>query len=1005
MKLRHRLLVVAMLAVTVLAAASAASIQPREIVLDNGLRIFVVEKPTSPTFAALYQFGVGGAMDPKGRSGIAHLLEHMMFKGTRSLGVIDAEREAALMKRQSELWHQLHLELDRAAEPFGKPDQARIEALRAELKTLDQQHRELVIQNEYNELITRAGAVGINASTSNDWTNYYYQLPANRLEFWFQVESERLLDPVFREFYAERDVVQEERRLRSENSPSGQVYEAQRSLIFQAHPYGTPVIGWPGDLQRLTVEDAMSYFRTYYSPSNCTMFLVGDVSAQRVEELARKYFGRWQRQAIPRLQVTEEPEPTGERRRVIEFDAEEQVSVAWRTVPEGHPDQYPLEILGRILGGLASSRLDKTAVQSERIASVVGAYQTSQRYAGVFTVSGTPTEGNNSQTLEQAFERELTRIQQDGVTAEELERAKIVTESSRAGVVKNNLGLAFLLSSAVRASGSISYFEEYPQRIEAVTAEQVKQVATQYLTPKRRTVVTVAKTPGGIKPSRGGEAHQHGGKQGPRGQTHSSGFERLLASVQSTGPLNFRVPQLGKEIERVVLPSGVVVYIKEDHSAPVIDISFQWVGGSNSLPVEKLPPFELGSDLLSEGGTATLSPEAFQERKEQLGMTMYLYMGSTGSGGSLRSLKRTFESSWKLAMEAIQQPRLDADRLQTIRGQYIDGQRRRYESPGGGAAAIQQEVIWGDHPRFGYTISRSQIEQVTPEAIRAMWERYAGRDNLYIAAVGDFDKQQVLKLIDQAFRPWRKAKDKKRLDLKWEPRWRPGIYNVEKALPQPAVRISQPLAIDRTAPEADHAAIEVLNDIFGGSGFRSRLMERLRTVEGLTYGVSSFMSHQGRAGQPGSLGVSYQTKQASVSRSVELVLQEMRKLIEEEVTEAEVAEQVEAWRSRFVFGFTNDFSVVNRMLSSELDERPYDYLQRELAAVQKVTKQDVRRVAQQYFRPDQVTVSIYGALTEDDRKKFSESSTYKLLTREQVFKGGFDQPSTSSAPSGALRIE
>jgi hypothetical protein len=118
-----------------------------------------------------------------------------------------------------------------------------------------------------------------------------------------------------------------------------------------------------------------------------------------------------------------------------------------------------------------------------------------------------------------------------------------------------------------------------------------------------------------------------------------------------------------------------------------------------------------------------------------------------------------------------------------------------------------------------------------------------------------------------------------------------------------------------------------------------------------------------------------------------------------------VAEQVEAWRSRFVFGFTNDFSVVNRMLSSELDERPYDYLQRELAAVQKVTKQDVRRVAQQYFRPDQVTVSIYGALTEDDRKKFSESSTYKLLTREQVFKGGFDQPSTSSAPSGALRIE
>jgi predicted Zn-dependent peptidase len=193
----------------------------KELRLDNGLRIFVLERAASPTFAALYQFKVGGAFDPKGRSGIAHLLEHMMFKGSRSVGVLDAEKEAGLMRRLSELWHELQVELDREANPFEEADQERISQLKAEIEEVAAEQKKLVVKNEYDEIMTRAGGVSMNASTSHDATTYYLQLPANRLEFWFQTESDRLLNPVFREFYSERDVVGEERRLRYENQPRG----------------------------------------------------------------------------------------------------------------------------------------------------------------------------------------------------------------------------------------------------------------------------------------------------------------------------------------------------------------------------------------------------------------------------------------------------------------------------------------------------------------------------------------------------------------------------------------------------------------------------------------------------------------------------------------------------------------------------------------------------------------------------------------------------------------
>jgi predicted Zn-dependent peptidase len=801
------------------------------------------------------------------------------------------------------------------------------------------------------------------------------------------------LNPVFREFYSERDVVREERRLRYENRPSGMMYEGLLGLLYRASPYGRPNIGWPSDVERLVREDAEDYFRTYYSPSNCIMVLSGDVKADEVERLAKKYLGPWQRQDVPLLILTSEPEQKGERRTVVEFDAEPQIRMAWPTVAHGHPDEPPLMVLAAVLGGLSSSRMDRTIVQDERLASSVSTSQSSMQHAGYFTVRGVPRGEHTNAELEAAFDREIGKIKEDGVTDEELERAKVRVEVGRVRNLKSNIGQAFMVVSSVRVSGGTEFIEEYERRIHAVTGDDVARVAETYLVPTRKNVVELRNNPDVGSDAGGGAevSHKHGGVSGARGQKHSEGFDTAMKMIRAAPDVELKVPEIGKDVDRVELPSGIVVFIKEDHSAPSVDMRLRWLGGANTTAVDQLAPFELADQLLSEGGTESLDPIALQERKDELGMRFGLYVGSTSSGGSFWSLSRNFDESFSLAMEILKKPRLDVDRLETIRGQYIQSMKRRYEYPSFGSFLIQDHVFFRDHPRLGYTATREEIEAITVDDVRALWRRYIGTDNLYVTVVGDFEKDEMLATLEAALGSWREAEDSERKWITWKPIVRPGVWVVEKDLPQPSIRISHQIKVDRTAPMKDHAAIEILNDILGGSGFRSRLMERLRSDEGLTYGIYSFIAHQGRPGVPGAVGISYQTRKDAVARSIESVTEEFRKIIETKVSDAEIEEQIEAWRNRFVFRYTNDFYSVGRLMANELDDRPYDFDRQELAAVQKVTVADVQRVAKKYLAPENLTVAVYGTPAEADLVSLGEAYTVTILPREEVFKGGFEK--------------
>lgn len=981
----------------------ASSVRPlseqvEEITLENGLRIFVLERDFSPTFGAYYQFNVGGAMDPKGKTGIAHLLEHMMFKGSEDVGTLDRKREKNIMERLQTLWTDLYREQDRRSDPFAQADEEKIRALEEEIASLVSEHKTIIVKNEYDEILTRAGGTSMNASTGNDVTNYFLQLPANQLELWFEQESARLLKPVFREFYSERDVVYEERRLRTENQAEGLAWEALGSLMFKAHPYGRPIVGWPEDIERYDRADAEAYFRTYYSPSNCVLAFVGDVDADEIRRLAKKHLGAWKRQEIPRLHVTDELPQRGQRREQVLFDAEPMLTMGWVTVPYGHADQYPLDLLGRILGGLASSRLDHSLVQDQRIASRVSSYHSSQRYAGTFEVTARPLRGHGLDELEEQVWTELGRIQEEGVTAAELERAKVSTRVRRVRRLESNLRLAMTIGRTVGRAGSLEYLEEQDAKVMAVTVEDVRRVAGQYLNSPQVSIVEVqrpADTSDGGPQRRGrkgqaeAQTHSRGAPPGPRGSQHSKAFNRAMEMIDSAAPVSISIPELGDDIQRVELPSGLTVYIKEDHDLPAISMDFRFLGGSNNLPVEKLAAYDLAGRLLQEGGTRALTPREVEERRDELGVSLSLWMGETECGGRLWSLNETFPEALDLTVQMLQQPRFDADRLEVLKGQVIERMRQRYDRPRSGIRILTHQVMLGDHPRLGHVSSREEVEAVTAEDIREMVGQFLGPRNMYICIVGDFDKQAMLSQLEEALGHWDQGVDHHRVWITREPARKPGVHLLEKDIPQPAVSIVQELPIDRTLSPKEHAALEILNEIFGGSGFRSRLMERLRSDEGLTYGIRSRLSHQQRPGVPGRLSISYQTKSESVRHSIHSVLEEYNKIVEQEVSSEEVLEQIQSWRNRFIFRFENEFYSVARLLDTELDDRPYDFDSQQLAEIQEVTVDDVFAAARKYLDPSNITIAIFGKLPPDDEAALADEFGLTKLSKEEVFKGGY----------------
>jgi len=459
--------------------------QVKTRVLPNGMKFIVLERHDAPVVAFHVYADVGSANESYGITGISHILEHMAFKGTTSIGTKDYAAEAKVLEELDKVYDQMKTE-----EAKAEPDKAKVADLKAEFQDLEKKAKDFVVNNEYFDMMMRQGDAGVNAYTSNDATQYINYLPANRLEFWMAMTSDRFLNPVFREFYKERDVIMEERRLGLETQPTGKLMEDFEAVAFKAHPYHHDVVGHMSDLRAIRPRDVKEYFKKFYGPSNLTVGIVGDVRADEVFKLAELYFGRIPSGPRPEPVRTQEPEQWGERRVAVSAKSQPYLLIGYHVPDTKSKDSPALEALANIMGRGRSSRLYQNLVKDKKIAiqSACMSGFPGDKFPNLIVIFAVPAAGKTSAECQAAIEEEIEKIKKESVTEDELTKFKRSTIKGLLGQMKSNPQMASLLTYGDVVLGGYGKALDQVEEYKAITAEDVKRVANQYFVKTHRTI-------------------------------------------------------------------------------------------------------------------------------------------------------------------------------------------------------------------------------------------------------------------------------------------------------------------------------------------------------------------------------------------------------------------------------------------------------------------------------------------------------------------------------------
>jgi predicted Zn-dependent peptidase len=456
-----------------------------EFTLDNGLHFIIVERNVAPVAHFFTLVDVGAANEPVGNTGIAHIFEHMVFKGSKTIGTTNYEEEVRYINQMDDAYTAWLDEYNKF-----EPDEERLAELWATFEELQEKAGEYVVNNEFTQIIEREGATGVNAFASSDATGYFYSLPQNKAELWFMLEADRFINPVMREFYIEKDVIYEERRMRTDSNPFGRLLEEFTATAFSAHPYKNPVVGWPSDIRNTTIADAWDYHEKFYAPSSFTITIVGDVNPSEMKQLAERYFNSMEyREPAPRLLV-EEQEQRGERRFVIEESSQPIYIEGYHVVSNQHPDYQAINLLSSILTSGRTSRLyrkmvveDQTALQVSSLNGFPGS-----KYPGLFLTYVIPNQGVDMEDVEKTLREEFQKIIDEGVTEEELNRVRTNARASLVRSLTSNQGVAQTLAFAHVNGGSWKTAFTDLDRLSNVTVDDIQRVAEAYIKKSNRTV-------------------------------------------------------------------------------------------------------------------------------------------------------------------------------------------------------------------------------------------------------------------------------------------------------------------------------------------------------------------------------------------------------------------------------------------------------------------------------------------------------------------------------------
>ena len=457
--------------------------QITEFTLDNGLKFIVLENHEAPLVSFVTYANVGGVDEPDGQTGVAHFLEHLAFKGTKQIGTTNYSAEAKALDKLDSLFAQM-----KQAQKSG--DRERLAQLTEKFVAAQAAASKYVEQNKFGEIVDTAGGVDLNAATSADYTSYFYSFPANKLELWMSLESERFLEPVFREFYKEKQVILEERRLRTDNSPIGKMIEEFLDTAYTTHPYKRPVIGYSEDINNLTRDNVEQFFKAYYAPSNLTIAIAGDVYPDEVKELAQTYFGRFKAQSKPPTVGKVEPAQKETREVTVNFPSQPWYLEGYHIPSLSDPDYTVYEVISQLLSSGRTSRLYKSLVEEKQVALSAQGFSgfPGDKYPNLLLLYALTSPGTNVEQLATALRAEIDRLKTEPVKPEELQQVKTQLKAALLRTLDSNMGMARILAEYEAKTGSWRNIFEELKKLEAITVEDIQRVAQKTFTAENRTI-------------------------------------------------------------------------------------------------------------------------------------------------------------------------------------------------------------------------------------------------------------------------------------------------------------------------------------------------------------------------------------------------------------------------------------------------------------------------------------------------------------------------------------
>jgi zinc protease len=880
------------------AASDIPKIAFEKYTLPNGLEVILSEDHRLPMVAVNLWYHVGPANEVAGRTGFAHIFEHMMFQASKH-----------------------------------------------------------VPQDSYFKILEGAGASDINGTTDFDRTNYFETLPSNELELALWMESDRmgyLLDVVDQASLAnQQDVIRNERRQSIENQPYGIVQEAMFHQLFpKGHPYYADVMGSHADIQAATLEDVKNFFKTYYAPNNASLAIVGDIDKGEVRKLVEKYFGPLKRGLdVPKINVTTPP-ITAERRVVVKDRVElPKVYMAWITSPIYKPGDADADVISYILGGGKSSRLYKKLVYEKQIAQDVSATQYSLMLGSVFSIDVTARPGHKPEEMEAAINEELEALRRDGPTQAEVDRARNQIETQIVGGLETLGGfggVADRLNAYNHYLGTPDYLAQDIERYRAATPASVKQFAQDQLAPTARVVVYGVSG----EPDLGPEVPKPKVQSKPGTGTESVNTDEPWRSEQPKAgpakPLSVAAP------ESFTLPNGLTVILSERPGLPIVSAILVVRSGSDANPVAKPGLANFTASMLDEG-TATRSALQLADDVAQLGASL-----STGSSMDImrigaRSLSKNFPATLDLVADVTLHPAMPPEEIDRQRGQRLADLAQQRDDPYSVATTALRAALYGHNHPYGYMEigTEAAIKATTREDLVGFWRQTFVPGNAALVVAGNITQADLRTLAEKAFAAWLTGTPvAPTLGAPSTTAARVVIVDKPGAA-QSQLRVTQ-IGVPRSTP--DYPAIEVMNMALGGL-FSSRINLNLREEHGYTYGAGSGFTYR-RFG--GAFAASTGVQTAVTAPAVAEILKEIRRTIDAPLTAGELTLAKDAIIRSMPGMFETSPQVVNSLATTYVYDLGLDYYTKYPAQVAAVTAETAQAAARAHLDMNKLIVVAVG---------------------------------------------